>query len=500
MASPDKQSKQKSETPDPRPARPARRLFIAARVVLQILLVFIIYAEVNYIGFRQHQQWDLTQNRKFTLSETSKNFLANQEGEVKIIMAFLRSSDLFSDVQALLSEYERHSNDHITLEILDLSRDRERLMDLSNQHGLVFNRDSIVLLTPNRTKILAAEDLITRSTDRNQRVMEFRGEEVITSSLLQVTEKQQKKIYLLIGNRQAEELIQIGKQLASIASTQNVRLESLNLAGIKSIPADADAVFIAGAKVDLEARHIEMLESYWNEQHGGLLIFLDPAAATPNLSAFIRAHGVAPQDDRVLSVVSIPGMALKKTFDVPIAFLPGSPITRNLGGINLQLRGQTQSLKVFNDDELLEVKKIRPLPLMVAGSRFWGETDYQEEVAAYNENQDNPPPAYTAASIEKGATDDPNMKIRSSRMVIVSNPDLIDPAGNTSKINADFTMASLNWMVDRSELIGISPRKLTTYTLDIEPADLSLLNNLSIFILPGIALILAGIIRMIRRH
>jgi len=55
-------------------------------------------------------------------------------------------------------------------------------------------------------------------------------------------------------------------------------------------------------------------------------------------------------------------------------------------------------------------------------------------------------------------------------------------------------------MVDRAELIGISPRKLTTYTLDIKPADLSLLQTLAIFILPGIAVILAGGIRMIRRY
>ncbi len=497
MASSETQPQEKNETPD---QRPLRRSFVAARVAFQILLVMIIYTEVNYLSFRRHTQWDLTQNRKFTLSETSKNFLASQEGEVTIIMAFLRSSDLFSDVQALLSEYERHSNGRITLEFLDLSRDRERLLDLSNQHGLVFNRNSIVLLTPNRTKVLAAEDLITRSTDRDQRVMEFRGEEVITASLLQVTEKQQKKIYLLIGHRNAEELIQIGQQLAGIAATQNARIESLNLSGIEAIPADADALFIAGPKVDLESRHIEMIETYWNEQHGGLLIFLDPTAATPKLNAFIRAHGIAPQDDRVLSVAKIPGMASKKTFDVPIAFIPGTPITRNLAGINLQLKGQTQSLKVFSDNELLEVKKIRPLPLMVAGSRFWGETEYQEEEAVYNEIQDNPPPVYTAASVEKGAADDPNMKISSSRMVIVSNPNLIDPTGNTSKTNADFTMASLNWMVDRSELIGISPRKLTTYTLDIKPGDLSLLQTLSIFILPGIALIFAGGIRMMRRH
>lgn len=497
MASHDNKQSEQSETP---PRRPLRRWFVIGRVVFQILLAVVIYGEVNYLSYRHHAQLDLTQNRKFTLSQTSINFLANQQGDVKIIMAFLRSSDLFSDVKALLSEYERHSGGRVDLEILDLSRDRERLMDLNNQHGIAFDRDSIVLMASNRTKVLAAEDLVTRSDDNKQRVLEFRGEEIITSVLLQVTEKQQKKIYLIVGNRDADQIVRIGQQIASIAATQNARIESLNLATIEAIPDDADAIFLAGPEVDLEERHIAMLESYWSEHQGGLLIFLNPTTNTPNLNAFIRARGVAPQDDRVLSVASIPGMAIKKTFDVPVALIPGSPITRNLAGLNLQLKGQTQSLEVFTDNDLLEAKKIHPLPLLVAGSRFWGETDYQEETAAYNEDQDNPPPVYIAASIEQGGDSDAEKRSSSSRMVVVGNPDLLDPAGNTTKTHADFTMAALNWMIDRSELIGISPRKLTTYTLNIATDELSLLQTFSILILPGIALIIAGGIRVMRRH
>ena len=64
-----------------------------------------------------------------------------------------------------------------------------------------------------------------------------------------------------------------------------------------------------------------MVTSFWKERHGGLLIFLDPAADTPNLTSLLREHGVAPNDDRVLSVQSIPGVASRKIRNVPVGVI-----------------------------------------------------------------------------------------------------------------------------------------------------------------------------------
>ena len=47
--------------------------------------------------------------------------------------------------------------------------------------------------------------------------------------LLEVTEQQQKKIYIVAGKRRAEELINIARKLESLASAQNARIELLTL-------------------------------------------------------------------------------------------------------------------------------------------------------------------------------------------------------------------------------------------------------------------------------
>ena len=474
------------------------RVRIAAWVALQILLVVIIFSQVNYLSCRRYQRWDLSQNRIFTLSDTSRNFLDNLDGDIRIVMAFLGSSDLFSDVKGLISEYDRLGGDHINTEVLDLSRNRQRLAELRDKEGIQFTRDMVVIITRNRKKVVGAEELVTRDP-RTGRVTDFHGEEALTSALLEVTEKQQKKIYLVTGKRRAEEARSIAEQLAGLAATQNARMAPLTLEGLPAIPEDADALVLPGNSEDLSEREMQLIETFWNEKKGGLLILLDPAADAKNLNTFLRRHGVRPENDRILSVASIPGMAARRIYDVPVAFLTNSPVTQKMGGMTTQLNGASQSLTIEVDNDLLKAENIHPRQLMVAARNFWGETEYQSETITFNQEQDHPPPIFPAASVEKGAPSDPNLKIRGSRMVVVGNPNLIDPSGNTAKANADFALAALNWSIGREELIGISPRKPTSFTLNVTPGEFSLLQTIIIFVLPGVAVLLAGLVWYTRR-
>ena len=481
---------------------------------MQVVLAVIIFAQVNYIGCQRHQRWDLTQGGRFTLSTVSTNFLKTLDTEVHVVMAFMQQADLHSEVEGMLSEYARQSDGRVVTEILDLSRNRDRLTELGDLHGIEFNRNMLVVINDQRIKVIGAEDLVRRASDG--RISEFRGEEILTSTLLEVAERQQKKIYLLAGNRVMDEMMVIGQKLVDLAAVQNLRVESLNLGTANAIPTDAEALFIAGPSVDLNTRELELIEDYWQNRGGSLFIMLNPNAPTPNLGAFIRKRGIAPQDDRILSVANIPGVANSgKIHDVPINFipvrpgLPGTEITRELIGIATTMSKQSQSLKVLLDDPLLAADGIKVAPLAIADGRFWGETDYREETVAANDNQDNTGVLYTAATAEQKppaspATDETataaDNESRSSRMVVVGNAHLLDVSGNTKKPNADFVMNSLNWLIDRTELIGITPRKPTAYSLGITPGQFGMLQTLAILILPGCALALGGLIWFLRRR
>ncbi len=482
-------------------ARKLARYRTAGLVVVQLILIAIVFLQVNYLSCRRHISWDLTQNRRFTLSETTKGFLGSLGGDVRLVMAFLGTSDLHSDVKGLMSEYDRLGGDRVTAEYLDLSRSRSRIAELKDQYQLQFGGNQILILgETGRIKVISAEELVSRDSNTG-RIVEFKGEEVITASLLEVTEQEQKKIYLITGRRRADQLVPIAAQLQPLANAQNARLESLSLEGRQDIPADANALFFPGNSSDLSEREVKLIRDYWEIQQGGLIVFLDPNSETPNLNTLLRDNGVGPHGDRVLSVLSIPGVTSKKTYDVPVVLLPGKGPTRDLPALSMQLNGQTESLDVLFDDDLLLSENIRPLPLMIAGEGFWGETEFQNEEVSYNPDLDHGQPdlVFTAASVEKGKLGDPDFEEGSSRLVVVGNANLISQDGNTSKVGADFTMASINWVMNREELIGITPRRPTAFTLNISPADFGLLQSVMIFLMPGLALIIGGVVWMKRR-
>ncbi|MEM7602230.1 MAG: Gldg family protein [Verrucomicrobiota bacterium] len=482
-------------------AKRMERYRTAGLVAVQLIIVTIIFFQLNYLSCRRHTTWDLTQNRRFTLSETSEGYLKTIGGEVRLVMAFLGTSDLYPEVKGLLSEYDRIGGDAVVSEYLDLSRSRSRLAELKDQYQLRFGGDQLVIIgETGRVKVIAAEELVTRDVNTG-RVVEFKGEEVLTSAMLEVTEQQQRKVYLVAGGRRADELVPIAQQIQPLANAQNARLESLVLEGRQSVPEDADALFFPGNTTDLSARELKMVRDYWESMQGGLVMFLDPAAETPNVDELLREHGVAPNGDRVLSVISLAGLKPKRISDVPVSLMPGGGPTRDLPALSARLLGQTESLDVLFEDDLLLSENIRPRPLMVASEGFWGETEFQGEEISYNPDLDNGTPSlvFTAASVEKGMPGDPGLSEGSSRLVVVGNPNLISPDGNTSKVAADFTMASLNWVMNRESLMGISPRRPTAFTLNISPADSGLLQSLTIFLLPGIALIIGGLVWLKRR-
>lgn len=482
--------------------RRIERYRTALLVSVQILFIGIVFFQLNYLSCRRHTTWDLTQNNRFTLSDTTGNYLRNMGSEVRIVMAFLGTAELFTDVKGLISEYGRVGGDSVTVEFLDLSRSKARLIELGDKYQLEFNRNQIVILGDNgRIKTIPAEELVTRDS-RSGRVIEFRGEEILTAALLEVTEQQQRKIYMITGDRRAEDIAGIASQMQPLINAQNARLDGLVLEGLQDIPADADVLFFPGNTSDLTDRELELVKNYWENQKGGLVVLLNPGDKTPNLNSLLRENGIGPRPDRVMSVVTIPGLAAQRIYDVPITMMPGDGPTRDLPALSTRLSGHSQSLEVLYDDELLLSENVKATPLMiVSGEGFWGETDFLSEDVSYNPDIDygRPDLIFTAASVEKGMPGDSELLEGSSRMVVVGNPDLIAPDGNTSKVNADFAMASINWVMNREELMGISPRRPTAFTLNVSPGSLGFLHSLVILLIPGMAL-LAGLFVWMKRR
>ena len=102
----------------------------------------------------------------------------------------------------------------------------------------------------------------------------------------------------------------------------------------------------------------------------------------------------------------------------------------------------------------------------------------------FDQNRDTGPPVYIAAAAEQGAALDARIRIKSSRLVVVANATLLDPE-NYLPNNENFVANSINWLLDREELIGIAPLIKKRYKLNITEDQRSKIFWLTTIILPA---------------
>ena len=112
--------------------------------------------------------------------------------------------------------------------------------------------------------------------------------------------------------------------------------------------------------------------------------------------------------------------------------------------------------------------------------------------------EDNAPPFYLAAGVIRGAESDDRFAADSSRLLVVSNTDFLDPRHHLAE-NLDFLASSVNWLVGREQLAGIGPHSLDKYKLPLLDAQVSFINRVNLFFLPAFLLIIGASVWTSRR-
>ncbi|MEN3941406.1 GldG family protein [Prosthecobacter sp. SYSU 5D2] len=488
------------ETPKPAAASIPQRWGIGMNVALQVLLVLAIFFGVNRISYRYHARWDLSPQQSYTLSSLTQNYVSKLPKDVLIANVFARDAKIFPDVQALLEEYRIHGKGRIKLRSIDPLRDLERAEELKAETGLPLDQSGIVIRAGGRTRFIREEEMIIRETGTatTRAIKEFRGEDAVTSALMNLVEGGERKFYLVVGKGSRTEgaLTDVMAALGELGRQQNFQLLPLNLAEITQIPEDADGLILAGIRYDLSEREIAMLKAYWEGRRAGLMVMLDPGGETSRLHAFLGLNGVMPREDRVLYAEST-GSGTRKEFSVQAIFDNESTITGPLSSSTVSLPGQSQSLDVRFSDEYLQNQNITVHPLIAATDRYWGEKNYLEDLPVVDD-EDTRQPVYLAASVERGIVADVRLSVDGCRMVVVGNASLLDKK-TALAVNRDFVAASLNWIVNRDRVSGIPSKLKHSYRIQLSPRQNELIFWITSITMPGLVLVLGLLVWASRR-
>jgi hypothetical protein len=469
-----------------------KRFQISVNVLVQILAALLIVVMVNYLAFNHYKRWDFSRSKKYALAEQTKRVLANLKKPARVIVFFSPAFDIYADVDNLLKEYQYAGKKKVELEFVDPFRNLSRARELQAKYKFGADENVVIVDYDGRHKLVNATEMAEYDSSgailgQPPKLTAFKGEQALTSALLEIVEARVNKLYLLAGQGEMDLSDEKLKTLKTFIQRQNITIESLNLLNVDAVPKDTGVLFILGAKYDFSEREIKLLTDFWNAK-GRLLVCLDPNGVTPRLAKFLEEVGVKPDDDRVLRTVNL-GPVTGIVRDVTAVFVDGSPITKQFKGVNTIFLGNTQSLTL--NQQSVAAANIRLQPLIQAGEGFWGETSYhidvnQGDVVYYDIKKDFPAPLTLAVSIEKGALSDTRVQVDSSRMIVIGNADFASNEALT-EANVDFLLGCLNWLLAREELISIAPKVSKAFTLNLSNAQISNLATVTMGAIPGLA-------------
>jgi ABC-type uncharacterized transport system involved in gliding motility auxiliary subunit len=407
-------------------------------LVLAVSVIGML-AALNFIGTRFYRIWDLTANKRFTLSNQTLQILndLNERAETVRLTAIFpanESTTTRQDLESLVDKYRQRSGQ---IEFETVSPE----IDIVEFRGLV-ERLELGETAPGRA-------LIAEAGERHAIVYNF-DEQAVTEAIVKATRGEDRAVAFTTGH--GEPGIESSSDGASYAGLRGAleregyAVESVNLAVVTDTLA-ADAVVVAGAQRPLLDGEVERLAAYV-QGGGAVLVLLDPLADA-NLGGLLVPWEIRVHDDLVVD----PARNLLQQANLVAVAEEGyrfHDITRGLERFISVFPG-TRSIGLGTP--ITSTMTVEGL--VEASSQAWGETDLtalQESGAQPAKGEgDNLPPLYLAVAGEGGEG--------MGRIAVFGSSDLVldgflqQFGGQLA--NLDLVLNAVNWLTQDEALIGI---------------------------------------------
>src|SRR5438128_7898867 len=261
------------------------RVRIGFNVLVQVVLILFLMAMVNSFAFKHYARWDFSRDQKYALSDKTKRFLDTLKNKMRITVFFSPNTPITADVQNLLTEYQYAGKGKIDVEHIDPERNLSRAKELFDKYKVVTDESLLVLDYDGRNKTVKASEMADvdqsgMALGEGARVTAFKGEQAITSAMIDLVEGKKNTIGYITGHKEPSisdpspmALMQQQQQtqspisvLKTFIENENIKFQELNLFNEPQIPADIKTIMMVGPQYDLSDREMKLLHDFWNKQ------------------------------------------------------------------------------------------------------------------------------------------------------------------------------------------------------------------------------------------
>ncbi len=470
------------------------RLWIGLNSGTALLLAVVIVLMINYLSYRHYYRADWSRTQRYALSPKTIGLLESLESPVNITVFFQPGNVLYEDIHNLLREYQVHSS-QLNIQWIDPDRDIALTEEMAVKYQVT--EPNVVVFEYGERSEYERDDEIAQidASSGVERILVFRGEQSFSSAIQGVVQQTSPTVYFLTGHgeRDIESFDPRNgfSAVRQLIERDNAEVRTLELSVKKQIPANCDVLIVAGAAQSMSETETELIGTWL--RHSGRLMVLADAGRVSGLERLIHDWGVRLRNDVVLD----PERTMTGREVFVSAYNNNHPVTDKLGTtaaiFHLPRSVEPATAQAHSAD------RPRVTPLAFSSDGSWSESQPEQSPAKYDADTDKIGPLSLAAAVEKGATAGLlDMQIRPSRMIIFGDSGFVSNGGLTGGDTSLF-MSSLNWLLNREQLMAIAPKPINDTRLKLTRTDTRILFWSAVWSIPALAALL-GIILWMRRR
>ncbi len=460
-----------------------KKYFAGVNLGIALLAACAIVGAANWLAQRHYGRWDVTRSRVYSLSDKSVSVLRGLDREVAVYVLFDDREPLADNVGELLKRYEAASP-RIRVVRLDPEKNLLQARQLVEELGITQN-NSLVVACGDKKKFIYAADMAEYDYSAMQfgqppAVKAFKGEEAITSAILNVSEERQARVGFLTGHGERsitdpgpEGLTAVAEQLKK----DNYAVEEMTLLGRTEPPEDYALLVAMGPRAAFLPQEVEVLQRYLDEG-GSVLLGLDPqfdmakfAVAPTGLGTLLHEAGLAVGDDLVIDE----GKTLP-FFGPEVVYVDSyrsHPVTDNLRRLPVLLP-IARSVTTVPAPEGVKVQV-----LMETSPDGWGETDlkalFQKRQVAKDPSDKRGPIPLAAVSEGKG------------KVFLVGNGSFAANAHVPNLGNEQFFSQAVHYLAQRTALIEVPPKPVERVALTLNAGQMRNALVVVLLLMPALA-------------
>jgi ABC-type uncharacterized transport system involved in gliding motility auxiliary subunit len=466
------------------------QLTLLSSTALAFIAFVGILALVALIGQRHPMRLDLTEGKRYSISDQSQKIVRALEDDVQI-KAFYQEGDFNRDQTRDLLETYRYYSKNLNYQFID--PDREPSLA---KHYQIRTYGTLVLEGFGKTQSITTAD-----------------EESITNAIMKLVQEQERVVYFLTGHgeRGIANFDKDGYSTAKSAiEKENFQVKSLNLLVDPKVPVDAALVVIANPQKPLLATEQDALRHYL-ERNGSIMFLLEPFA-DGGLLEFLKTYAIILESDIVIDTMS---RVFGASYLIPVITEYG--FHKITDGFNIASFFPT-ARSVLPAEESPETVDLTELAS--TSDYSWADTDYrfgQSQPPKFQQGKEKQGPitvaivaAITAKTPDNEKESNQPADPENSRsepspvqahLAVFGDSDFASNSYFNLQGNSDFFLNAINFLAQQEDLIGIERPKPKSTPLTLSRLQGKLLFWVGLVLMPMVVVATGlAVFGMRRKH